>query len=382
MSLQGVNSTNNIVQVPASLKANSDVETFNSVGTIIKNSGSPIVIEQKDQIVAALGNATNNGIIKDQDKPILGAVIDGVKATPNNGLSVQDNQTMRGIETKLSNSGDVKLDSKEKSFIGKIIEAIAKFFAKIGEFLSKMFSGGNSNDALNIAAAQGMRSGSSAPTVPLMEDPNAKDHTNEIGANGSTNELLQPLPVDISQLGKTDEQSFDYFMNLAKQKGAKLDLTPGGQKNILTLRNPTNPNANNGKGIYDDKTVVFWVDKDGNKKVEEFQSNADPSAQYAGKNGFNKNPGRIQEGSYMYKTHTEGRLAPVEPVKVERFINGKFEETNQEQSDFLIHSGASENNTGSAGCQTMEPDEFNKFMALLADGSGIKQVSYTIVNVD
>jgi hypothetical protein len=379
MSLQGVNSNTNIVQVPASLKTNSDVETFNSVGAIIKNSGSPVVIEQKDQIIAALGNATNNGIITNQDKPIMGAVIDGVKATPNNGLSAQDNQTMRGIENKLGNSGDVKLDSKEKSFIGKIIEAIAKFFAMIGEFISKIFSGGGSKDTMNIPSAQGMRQGSSAPTVPLIEDPNAQNHQNGVDGN---NQLLPPLPVDISQLGKTDEQSFDHFMNLAKQKGAKLDLTPGGQKNIITLRNPTNPNANDGKGIYDDKTVVFWVDKDGNKKVQEFQSNADPSAQYAGKNGFNKNPGRIQEGSYMYQPHTEGRLAPVEPVKVERFIDGKFVKTDQEQSDFLIHSGASENNTGSAGCQTMEPEEFNKFMALLADGTGIKQVSYTIINVD
>lgn len=379
MSLQGVNSNTSVVQVPSSLNKQNDIETFNAVSTIIRDGSLPITIEQKDQVIEALTNATTTGNIKENNKPIMQSVVNGVKETPNNGLSPQDNSTLRGIESKLSQSGDVKLDSKEKSFIGRIIEAIAKFFAKIGELLSKLFSGGGNsyNDSLNTASTQGMKTGSSNPNLPLVDEQNNNQHIDQ------QDDLLPPLPnIDISQMSKVDNQSFEYYMNLAQQKGAKLDLTPGGQKNIITFRNPTNPNANNGKGVYDDKTVVFWVDKEGNKRVSEFQSNADPSSQYAGKNGFNKNPGRIQEGSYMYQPDGKGRLAPVDPVKVERFINGQFVETNQEQSDFLIHSGASENNTGSAGCQTMDPEEYGKFMALLSENGKIGKVSYTIVNMN
>lgn len=187
------------------------------------------------------------------------------------------------------------------------------------------------------------------------------------------------VAIDTSKM--STEEKFSFYENLAKQKGGKINLTPDA-RNIVSLRVPTTPNANNGKGIYNDKTSVLWVDKNGNKHVEEFLSNVDPSAQYSG-NGFRKDSGRIREGCYTYKVSESdklgGILRPVDGVKVDRFRNGEFQKTSEIKNDFLFHHGG-DDNTYSAGCQTFAPNDWEKFWGLVSSGSNSNNIKYTIVN--
>lgn len=187
------------------------------------------------------------------------------------------------------------------------------------------------------------------------------------------------VAIDTSKM--STEEKFSFYENLAKQKGGKINLTPEA-RNIVSLRVPTDPNANNGKGIYNDKTAVLWVDKSGNKHVEEFLSNVDPSAQYSG-NGFRKDSGRIREGCYTYKVSESDKLGailkPVDGVRVDRFRDGRFQKTSEIKNDFLFHHGG-QDNTYSAGCQTFSPNDWQRFWSVVSSGSNSNNIKYTIVN--
>lgn len=195
----------------------------------------------------------------------------------------------------------------------------------------------------------------------------------------SPNANAAKVAIDTSKM--STEEKFSFYENLTKQKGGTLNLKPEA-RNIVSLRVPTNPDANGGKGIYNDKTAVLWVDKNGKKHVEEFVSNLDPSGQYAG-NGFRSDSGRIKSGNYKFEVSKRDNgadcLRPVSTVGVERFRNGEFKSTSERNDHMLFHQGA-EGNTQSAGCQTMDPSEWQKFWSAVSGGSNSESINYTIVN--
>lgn len=77
-----------------------------------------------------------------------------------------------------------------------------------------------------------------------------------------------------------ESEKYDLYADYFKQKGVKLDARPE-QRSILGLRVTTNSTANANKGAYDDRIVVLWTDKNGQKKVKEFlDANTEPNYRY------------------------------------------------------------------------------------------------------
>lgn len=105
-----------------------------------------------------------------------------------------------------------------------------------------------------------------------------------------------------------ESQKYELYADYFKQKGVKLDTRPE-QRSILGLRVTTNSKANGNKGAYDDRMVVLWTDKNGQKRVKEFlTANTEPNYRYVA-NGRaerdvnrdgKKELGRIGDGAYEF----------------------------------------------------------------------------------
>ncbi len=147
----------------------------------------------------------------------------------------------------------------------------------------------------------------------------------------------------------------------------------------------SNTGANKGNGTYDDRIVVLWLDKGGQKHASEFSANTEPSARYLpkgygsdvdGKNG--RELSQIMEGHYEYAKSKgyngwlKGKdvLRPVRDVAAQYDVNhdGWFDAKDGtfkgKANDLLFHEGGN-SMTGSAGCQTMKPADFKRFWSEL-----------------
>lgn len=205
---------------------------------------------------------------------------------------------------------------------------------------------------------------------------------------------------DVTNLNES--QKYDHYEGWYKCH-ADLDTTPG-YVSVLGLRKETNTNANEGNGLYDDRIVVLWKDRNGTKHVREFDATTEPSARYEGRDGMDANGdkkldlGRLADGAYTYRLRIEqhSRLGQVfrmtQSVNVERDTNhdGLFNDqdtvTNQAALDagtsMLIHRGG-RRMTGSAGCQTLPPDQFQNFLDAMRDTSRNRdQQTFTYVLVN
>ena len=191
--------------------------------------------------------------------------------------------------------------------------------------------------------------------------------------------------------GLSNAQKFELYSNYVNTYGdtqAKADLAAGKQV-ILGLRTDTALNANNGKGAYDDRVVVLQA----GAQVREFSAATEPSSQYDGRYGGDadgdgrKELGRIAEGTVTFsKSHSANLgqvLRPTEAHDIVRDTNhdgriGAGDKTVQSSDgSFLFHAGGN-TNTGSAGCQTMKPGDFQNFWSSLGDQS---RFNYVLVNV-
>jgi peptidoglycan hydrolase-like protein with peptidoglycan-binding domain len=195
--------------------------------------------------------------------------------------------------------------------------------------------------------------------------------------------------------GMSEAQKFDYFEGLAQQNGGQVK-TGANQKNIVGLRTPTDADANGGVGRYDDKFVMFWKDAQGNKRVREYSGNTEPSARYRGKMGLDVNndgrldQGRLPTGFYEFNTGYSNKLGrtlnPVRDYRVERDTNqdGVFGNDGGRMSGggntMLFHAGGS-SITGSAGCQTMSPEEYGRFWRDVNSGGTNGSIGYTLIEV-
>lgn len=195
------------------------------------------------------------------------------------------------------------------------------------------------------------------------------------------------LPIT---LGMTEEERFDFYLKYLDIATGDVSLArrdlEAGQRIILGLRVPTNTRVRKGKGVYDDRIVVMWVEAD-DERVREFEANTDPSARYEdgyehGKKAYGndanadgvKDLGRIPYGVYAYaKKHSDSYgniLRPKYKIIAERDTNhdGFFDSRDTVTREkalsagrsFLFHRGG-KTITGSAGCQTLKPAVYRQF---------------------
>ncbi len=261
------------------------------------------------------------------------------------------------------------------------------------------------NEMVKALKAQGLAGAptTTAPTKPTT--PSTPTQTKPTQPKPTTPTTTPTSPSTVKGKGipdtskMTEAQKFDVYAKYFQDKGVKLNTNPG-ERTILGLREPTNMNTNNGTGAYDDRIAVLWTDKQGNKHVQEFQANTEPNEYYRkqgygndvdGKNG--NDMGQIADGHYEYQKSTgytgwlKGKpvLRPTRPVDTQHdvnhdgMINGADakKDKNLPAMDMLFHAG-SNNNTGSAGCQTMKGSDYKRFWDSLGDD---KKFNYLLVTV-
>ncbi|HEV2818164.1 MAG TPA: LysM peptidoglycan-binding domain-containing protein [Allosphingosinicella sp.] len=168
---------------------------------------------------------------------------------------------------------------------------------------------------------------------------------------------------------------------------AKSDFA-AGRRVVIALRHPTRTDANSGRGRYDDEMIV--VCREGGKlKVSRFLGNTEPSRQYgpeaAPKKRMGRNvggdaridQGRLMEGCYRY---IQDGMKYGEPCFRSRDVQPAERDTNQDKTftaadpnridprgagkTMLVHRGA-EDNTWSAGCQTLPRSRYKGFIKAL-----------------
>ncbi len=203
---------------------------------------------------------------------------------------------------------------------------------------------------------------------------------------------------------KTDEmtvdQKYDHFKELIQAGGGKFNDAPNA-RNLVSVRNPSSLDVRDGKGEYNDQMAVVWKDSDGKAHVEEFVGNTDPNRFWSKSDSRDvdgdgtKEAGRLPAGFYEYKVdqrtlkkdgveHVENALRPVNEVFVERDMNhdGVFNDGGQLSSadrSILFHNGKGNYDTGSAGCQTIKKDDWDRFWKAASEGSNQENIGYTLV---
>ncbi|HZH75310.1 MAG TPA: LysM peptidoglycan-binding domain-containing protein [Archangium sp.] len=199
----------------------------------------------------------------------------------------------------------------------------------------------------------------------------------------------------------TEGKKYDLYAGYLTARAKKFDAIPE-HVTVLGLRHQTNTRSNNKKGLYDDRIVVLWTTVAGDKKVLEFEANTEPSAKFEYTQGGdadsdgNKDLGRLPEGTYTYSSRPEAhtKLGKVfrttqDDIKLERDSNhdGNFTSADTVKNrkalsswqSVLFHRGG-QNSTGSAGCQTMRPEVYEKFLKAIS-AAPQKTFQYTIINV-
>jgi LysM repeat protein len=166
--------------------------------------------------------------------------------------------------------------------------------------------------------------------------------------------------------------------------------------NIVGLRHH---NIENKEGLrsYDDRFVALYKDKDGNKRAEVFEGATHPG-QLTSKGAFTdvNEDGKadmawIKPGTYGFhkgsNKHYGDVLRPDGKIEAFRDTNNDGKITGKELSEeftasaILFHPGF-DDRPKSAGCQTMAPDDFKRFMELVnLDPDKRKQLNYTLVDV-
>jgi LysM repeat protein len=197
-------------------------------------------------------------------------------------------------------------------------------------------------------------------------------------------------PVNVRSTKNMNEaQKYDFYRNLVESKGGEFHRGKR-TRNIIGLRKETNPNANGGRGADDDRFVMAWIDRDGNKRVREYNGTTEGSERNrqnyssdVNRDGRN-DLGRIPNGYYEYGVSTSARLGdvlrPTKAFRVQRDFNQDGRYTGRERradtsSAFLFHKGSS------AGCQTMDSSNWKQFWSDLNSSGRPKKIGYTLLNV-
>ena len=198
--------------------------------------------------------------------------------------------------------------------------------------------------------------------------------------------------------GQDTDAQYDAYQQIIEDNGGTFNTEPGAV-NLLSFRRETNVYDNDGAQAYDDVTVMIRINPEtGQKEVKEYQSNTEPQGRYEGRYGVDANGdgskdlGRIPYGHYEYETssssaHGNRVLRSTHDIMADRDTNhdGNFDASDgpgaSAGTSMLFHAGGN-NTTGSAGCQTMPPDEYNRFWQDLNAHGDPGKIGYTIVRLD
>ncbi|WP_305805404.1 XVIPCD domain-containing protein [Stenotrophomonas sp. YIM B06876] len=246
------------------------------------------------------------------------------------------------------------------------------------------------------------------------------------------------FPSDTETDRLTQAQLHDIYASIVAIGGndAARETLTGQDRVILGLRQENRttqgtsrdgtPNSH-GNGVYDDRIVVLWTDASGERHAQEFhKATTEPTAQYDGhaktvvrSPGFEdvitrpktqgsdvngdgvRDLGRLAEGTteMLATTHPRTRFpddfslrpSPTAIVagtnRVERDSNGDgwFDARDVQgvqhlNNTFKIHRGG-KYNTDSAGCQTIENDDYDAFVATVRGTPGQTRWQYVLTSV-
>ncbi|PTL80286.1 hypothetical protein [Vitiosangium sp. GDMCC 1.1324] len=226
--------------------------------------------------------------------------------------------------------------------------------------------------------------------------------------------VLAPEDPQVVQQRRTAEEAaqYDYYKAMIERNGGTFDSTPG-KRNMLAIRHDTNTKTNDGKGAYDDKAVLLWVDEQGGKHCTSYNACTEPGEKmleedYGEAIGGDdrKDLGRLPAGSYTYHLRNDyGRelagffkRGPFDNEGTRQVLgapdgadwqaeydidhDGDFDENvrGKDGEEILWHMGR-DDNPRSAGCQTMPPEEWRRFLKDL-DLKEDQSINYTLVQED
>lgn len=193
---------------------------------------------------------------------------------------------------------------------------------------------------------------------------------------------LAPGPLGSAQLAIDAE--YDYYKAMIQRNYGVFESSVG-KKNLVTIRHETNVHANDDKGEYDDTAALLWIDDDGRKHVSRYRANADPIGKYLNVEDATRDVngdgvmelGRLPVGSYYLEHRFDnqkigtvgngnifGMPAGTE-AQAEYDVNhdGSFSENYRGiGGDTMFWHGGREGDVASAGCNTMSPDDFERFI--------------------
>lgn len=175
---------------------------------------------------------------------------------------------------------------------------------------------------------------------------------------------------------------------------ARADLA-AGRKVLVAVRHDSPLQAGGGRGEYDDTIALVSRQGDGSYRAQVFQGNTEPAGVYAAR-GYGadvdgdgrRELGRLVEGNYRYElqsgTFAGNRFFRANQTQTAlrdsnhdgRFTGADTVDHRGAGRSMLIHQGGN-GGTGSAGCQTLRPSDFNALLAGLGRQSSF---SYVLVN--
>jgi hypothetical protein len=207
------------------------------------------------------------------------------------------------------------------------------------------------------------------------------------------------------------DAEYEYYKSLIQRNGGIFDAEYE-KKNLVAIRHETKTDANGGNGLYDDTAVLLWVDSHGLKHVSKYRANTEPTTNYLDNpdelrdaNGDGQlELGRLPAGSYHYvhnwfrnKSDTVGdgnifQMPEGAQAEAQYDTNhdGLFTENAWSGGGETMwwHSGR-EGDVASAGCQTMHPDDWDRFtedmgVSVVDKYNPLRDVTlrYTLVNED
>lgn len=214
----------------------------------------------------------------------------------------------------------------------------------------------------------------------VLKDSHGLPSTGEFVNGPESTKATSPSATD----GMSEAQKYDYYSNLIKQNGGTVDETPG-KRSLVGVRTEDH-NVNK----YDDKMAVIWKDDAGQPHVREFDANMESISRYQGRYGNDVNgDGRrdlatLEAGTHEFQRDYSGQfgniLRPTRTTAVLRDTDGDGKGDTRDATgagqSILFHKGGW-NDTGSAGCQTMNPENFEKFWQALG---GQDRFQYTVVD--
>jgi LysM repeat protein len=253
-------------------------------------------------------------------------------------------------------------------------------------------------DPNRIFKGQRVKIPHAAAPAPVMTPPTIPTAAHNTPTPEADTPHLGGMP---NTSGMDAAHRYDLYAQYFSRYGVNVAALAPGTRVLLGLRVTSNTHVRGGQGEFDDRIVVLWREPGGAKKAEEFTANTEPSSRYedtpenrrlkpkkifgedANKDG-RRDLGCLPDGLYQYKRDWSGTYKNILRPKHDQFVvrdvdhDGDFDEEDKVRSvkellnshdSILFHPGDT-SFTGSAGCQTMKPNDFRAFWKTLGGTQG------------